>query len=55
MRLLGIVLLLEAITPLGDMSIVLAGRGSARTAFGVHGLSAAVIIAGAVPLVAGAA
>ena len=53
MRILGIVLLLEAITAFGDMAIVLAGGGAARTAFGVHGVTAAVIVAGAIPLIAG--
>lgn len=52
-RILGIVLLIQSITALGDMSIVLAGKGSAKTALGVHGLTAAVIILGAIPLIAG--
>lgn len=54
-RLLGILLLIEAAIPLGDMSLVLAAGGSRRTAFTIHGLAAAVMIAGALPLVLGGA
>ena len=53
MRILGIVLLLEAIIAFGDMAIVLAGGGAARTACSVHGVTAAVIVVGAIPLIAG--
>ena len=52
---LGIVLLIEALIPIGDMSLVLAARGSTRRAFGIHGLTAALMIAGAVPLIMGMA
>lgn len=48
--LLGIILLIEALIPLGDMGIILAAKGSTRTALGVHGLTAAVMIASAMPL-----
>ncbi len=41
-RTVGIVLLVEAIIPLGDMSNVLASGGSKSTAFSVHGLTCAV-------------
>ena len=54
-RLLGIVLLVEALIPLGDMTLVLAARGSTARAIGIHFLTAAVMIVGALPLVAGAA
>ena len=54
-RLLGIVLLVLALTPIGDMTTVLSARGSTRTAFGVHGLTAAFMALGGVPLVAGIA
>ncbi len=50
----GIVLLVEAIIPLGDMLLVLAARGSTRSAFGVHGLTAAVMVLAAIPLTIGA-
>ncbi|WP_431605562.1 DUF4267 domain-containing protein [Amycolatopsis melonis] len=42
-RALGWVLLLVAVAPFGDMVTVLAHHGSAATAFGVHGLTAALI------------
>ena len=53
--LLGIVLLIEAIIPAGDMSLILAAKGSTKSAFGVHGLTAALMIAGAIPLLMGVA
>lgn len=54
-RLLGVALLIEAIIPLGDMALILAARGSARRAFGIHGLTAALMILAALPLATGAA
>ncbi|MDX3108038.1 DUF4267 domain-containing protein [Nonomuraea angiospora] len=42
-RALGWVLLMTAIAPFGDMVNVLAHRGSTAAAFGVHGLTAALI------------
>ena len=53
--LLGIILLIEAIIPAGDMSLILAAKGSTRTAFGVHGLTSALMILAAIPLIMGAA
>jgi len=41
-RTVGIVLLVEAIIPFGDLSNVLASGGSKRTALTVHGLTCAV-------------
>ena len=52
---LGIVLLIEAMIPLGDMSLVLASKGSTKRAFGIHGLTAALMILAALPLIAGVA
>ena len=52
--LLGTVLLIEAAIPAGDMSLVLAAKGSAKTAFGIHGLTAVLMIAAAIPLIVGA-
>ena len=52
---LGIALLVEAIIPIGDMSNILAAKGSTRTAFGVHGVTAVLMILGAIPLVTGVA
>lgn len=42
-RALGWVLLVEAITPVGDMINVLGHHGSVATALGVHGLTAAMV------------
>lgn len=41
---LGTVLLALAIIPLGDMSIILASRGSRAKAFSIHGLTCAVMV-----------
>ncbi len=54
-RLVGVVLLVEALIPIGDMSLILAARGSVKHAFGIHGLTAAVMLAGALPLATGLA
>ncbi len=54
-RMLGIVLLIEALIPLGDMSLVLAAGGSKARALGVHLLTAVVMVAGALPLMVGTA
>src|ERR1700758_71915 len=43
-RLVGIAVLLYAIIPLGDMSIVLGSGGSKSTAFSVHGVTCAVML-----------
>ncbi|MGW4777593.1 DUF4267 domain-containing protein [Streptomyces filamentosus] len=44
-RALGWVLLAEAVAPFGDMINVLAHHGSPAAAFGIHGLTAALIAA----------
>ncbi|MFF1869101.1 DUF4267 domain-containing protein [Kitasatospora herbaricolor] len=49
-RALGWLMLVEALTPLGDMLVVLNHHGSAATAFGVHGLTAAAVAAAGVLL-----
>src|ERR1700677_2779929 len=43
-RSLGIVLLVLAIIPLGDMSIILGSGGSKSKALSIHGLTCAVIL-----------
>ena len=43
-RSVGIVLLVEAIVPLGDMSIILGSGGSKSRAFSIHGLTCAVML-----------
>jgi len=53
-RLVGIALLIEAIIPFGDMSLILAAKGSAKRAFGIHGFTAALMVLAAIPLVMGA-
>ena len=50
-RELGVVLLIAALIPLGDMSTVLAAKGRTATALGVHGATAALMVLGALPLV----
>jgi hypothetical protein len=42
--LVGIALLVEAIIPLGDMSIVLGSGGSKTRAFTIHGVTCAVML-----------
>lgn len=54
-RLLGIVLLIEAMIPAGDMALILAASGSTGRALGIHGTTALLMIAGAIPLIAGLA
>jgi uncharacterized protein DUF4267 len=43
-RLVGIALLVEAIIPLGDMSIILGSGGSKSKAFSIHGVTCAVML-----------
>jgi Domain of unknown function (DUF4267) len=43
-RMVGIVLLVEAIIPLGDMSIILGSGGSKSRAFLIHGVTCAVML-----------
>ena len=49
-RIVAIGLLAEAVIPVGDAAIVLASGGSPVTAFGVHGATAATMVAGAAAL-----
>ena len=53
--LLGTVLLIAAITPVSDMTTILAAKGSTGTALGVHGLTAALMIAAGAILIGGVA
>jgi hypothetical protein len=43
-RLVGIALLVEAVIPFGDMSIILGSGGRKATAFSVHGVTCAVML-----------
>lgn len=54
-RALGIILLIEAMIPLGDMSTILAAKGRTAVALGVHGVTAALMILAAAPLLMGVA
>jgi len=49
-RMVAIGLLAEAVIPVGDATIVLASGGSPAIAFGVHGATAALMVAGAAAL-----
>ena len=50
----GLILLVDAIIPVGDMLVVLGAKGSTRLAFGMHGLTALVMILTAISLMMGA-
>jgi hypothetical protein len=52
---LGIVLLVEAVIPIGDMLVILAANGSKTSAFGMHGVTAVIMILAALPLIIGMA
>jgi hypothetical protein len=51
----GLILLVEAIIPVGDMLVILAAKGSTKSAFGMHGLTAVFMVVAAIPLMIGAA
>jgi Domain of unknown function (DUF4267) len=53
-REVGIILFVDAIIPIGDMLLVLAAKGSIKSAFGIHGVTAVVMILTAIPLMMGA-
>jgi hypothetical protein len=53
MQAVGIVLLVEAIVPVGDMLLILAANGSRRSALGIHGVTALVMILTAIALMTG--
>jgi hypothetical protein len=50
---IGIVLLVEAIIPVGDMLLILAAKGSTRSAFGIHAPTAVLMVLTAIPLMMG--
>jgi Domain of unknown function (DUF4267) len=51
----GIILLVEAFIPVGDMLVILAAKGSTKSALGIHGLTAVIMVLAAVPLIIGVA
>lgn len=52
-RAAGLILFVQAVIPIGDMLVVLRGKGSVRSAVGIHGVTATVMILAAIPLVMG--
>ena len=50
----GLILLVEAIIPVGDMLVILAAKGSTKRAFGLHGSTAVFMVLAAIPLMIGA-
>lgn len=50
----GLLMLVEAIIPVGDMLVILAAKGSTKSAFGIHGLTAVMMVLAAIPLMIGA-
>jgi hypothetical protein len=53
LRGVGMVLLVAAIIPVGDMLLILAANGSTRSAFGIHGLTAVFMVLAAIPMTMG--
>jgi len=49
----GLILLVEAVIPVGDMLLILAAKGSTKSAFGIHGLTAVFMVLAATPLMIG--
>jgi Domain of unknown function (DUF4267) len=50
---LGMTLLVEAVIPVGDMLLILAAQGSTKSAFGIHGLTAVLMVLAAIHLMIG--
>ena len=50
----GLILFVLAIIPVGDMLVILAANGSARAGFGMHGLTAILMVLAAVSMLIGA-
>jgi hypothetical protein len=44
----------EASIPGGDMLLILAAKGSTKSAFGIHGLTAVLMVLAAIPMMIGA-
>lgn len=44
-KLVGVVLIVEAIIPLGDMAVILASDGSTKIALGIHGVTSLLMLA----------
>ena len=52
-REVGLILLVLTVIPVGDMLLILAAKGSAKSAFGMHGLTAVLMVLAAIPLITG--
>lgn len=52
-KMVGIILIVEAMIPLGDMSMILTVNGSTKTAFGIHGFTALLMMLAGGPLALG--
>ena len=50
---IGLLLLIAALIPVGDMLVILAAKGSTKSAFGIHGLTAAIMALAALPMMTG--
>jgi len=46
--------LVATIVPVGDMLVILVAKSSAKSAFGIHGLTAAFMALAAIPMMTGA-
>jgi hypothetical protein len=53
-RAVGVILFVYSLIPIGDMLMILAAKGSTKRAFGIHGVTAALMILAAFPLTFGA-
>ena len=51
---IGIILLTLAVIPMGDMLVILAAKGSTNGAFGMHGLTAVLMVLAAILMMVGA-
>ena len=51
---IGIILLTLATIPVGDMLVILAAKGSTKRAFGMHGLTAALMVLATILMMIGA-
>jgi hypothetical protein len=49
----GLILLVEALIPVGDMLTILAAKGSTQRALGIHGVTAAIMLLVAIPMTVG--
>ncbi|TDV27802.1 uncharacterized protein DUF4267 [Paraburkholderia caballeronis] len=53
-REIGLILLVETVIPVGDMLVILAAKGSAKSAFGIHAPTAVLMVLAAIPMMIGA-